>query len=84
MAEPLRDSHKILRLEKAIKSNHMDANQLLVIQYLKLLLKIHLENWVAGRETVDVERLRGEAACLRNLISILTNSKELEFFEGDN
>jgi hypothetical protein len=42
-----------------------------------------MTKWLAGVEQADPERLRGEAACLKDLIQILSDT-QLEYIEGDN
>ena len=78
----LTDSQKRVALEKGLKANVLDPKQRLLVEYLKLRFETALTRWISGVETADPERLRGEMACLKDLIQILSNSK-LELFEGD-
>lgn len=79
----LQDRQKKIALEKAIKNHSLDAHQRLIVDYLKIRFNSVLTRWMAGVEQADPERLRGEAACLKDLIQILSNAQLEQFIEGD-
>ncbi len=81
--KPLLDSQKKIALEKAIRSHSMSADQQIIIEYLRLRFSNVLTKWMAGADQANPERLRGEAACLKELIKILSNA-QVELLEGDN
>ena len=74
-------SQKKNKLKTLIKSHAMSADQKVLIEYLKMCFEDSLTKWLAGVDA-DPERLRGEMACMKELIQILSNSK-FELFEGD-
>ena len=80
--KPLRSSKRKSLLEKSIRSHAVSAEQKVIVEYLRLLFDTALTKWMAGVE-IDHERLRGEAALLKELIQILSNAP-LELVEGDN
>ena len=80
---PLLDSQKKHRLEKLIRSNKLSAEQTRIVEYLKLRFSTAMTRWLSGVEQADPERLRGEAACLKDLIQILSDT-QVEYIEGDN
>lgn len=69
-------------LEKAIRANATSLDQKKVVEYMKLLLNRDLIQWMSGVESRDPERLRGEAAILKDLIQILSDT-QFELDEGD-
>ena len=77
------DSQKQALLEKSIRGYALSAEQKIVVDYLKMRFSSVLTKWLAGVEQADPERLRGEAACLKELIQILSNAP-MELVEGDN
>lgn len=80
--KPLRDSQKKVALEKMIKSNALSTENKLIIELLKFKLSDVLTRWMAGVDKEDAEGFRCEAACLRDLIQILSNAP-LELVQGD-
>lgn len=75
-------SQQRVALEKIIRSKEHMPDQKQIVHYLKAWFEDDMVKWVAGVESVNPERLRGEMACLKTMIEILSDSK-LELFEGD-
>ena len=81
---PLRDSQRKSALEKVIRSNYLSTENKLITEYLKLKFEDILVKWTSNVDNVDPEQLRGEAACIKNLIQILSNETQLALFKGDD
>lgn len=80
----LRDSQRKGALEKMIRSNALSSENKIITEYLKLRFEDIITKWTVGIEQADPERLRGEAACLKGLIQILSNETQFSVFKGDN
>lgn len=75
-------SQKRVALEKSIRSKSQQPDQQHIIKYLQIWFNDDLTQWIHSSESKHPEQLRGEMACLKNIIEILSDSK-LELFQGD-